>query len=280
MALFKAMARAVVWRKGAALALILLLPLVLLRGHLAPALQRLGYATISPVTAAWSYCASALGSSFERWVLHANMQDENIALRAEGRELRTELARLRALEQENEELRRALQLRSRVSADYVAVERVRVDMSPLFEVIGIRIDRSAPELATGMAVVAPAGVVGRIGRLLGRSSDVILLTDPRSRIAVEVSRVRALGILHGASSNRAYVDVSKDYAVVVGDVVQTSGVDELFPQGQVVGQVVEIEALLGGQQRLHVQPAARFDEVRLMWVVRPSSAALEGGSAT
>ena len=47
---------------------------------------------------------------------------------------------------------------------------------------------------------------------------------------VEVAGNRAQGILHGDSEDGCVVEVSKDYTVVVGDLVQTSGVDELFPQ--------------------------------------------------
>ena len=93
-----------------------------------------------------------------------------------------------------------------------------------------------------------------------------------------MARSRAQGILHGDSEDGCVVDVSKDYEVEVGDLIQTSGVDELFPKGHPVGQVTGIEQLVGDQQRLHVTPAVRFDRVDVVWVVlatapRPDPAA-------
>jgi rod shape-determining protein MreC len=118
-----------------------------------------------------------------------------------------------------------------------------------------------------MAVLAPDGVVGRIDKTFDDYSDVMLITDARSKIAVEVARNHAQGILEGDSEEFCVALVSKDYDVQVGDIVQTSGVDELFPKGHPVGQVAAIEQLVGDQQKLKVAPSVRFDRLDVVWVV-------------
>lgn len=259
-------------RSGVIVVVLLGIPFFLLRTtaedphHLSAfdrSVRRIG----APLQAAVSYSARMLGSFFERWVLQARVQDTNEELSAENRELRQRLREMAGLLEENKQLRRALQMRERVPEDMIPAERIGVDQSPFFRVLSIRIDRGSKYARPGMAVLSPDGIVGRVDKIFDDYSDVMLITDARSRIAVELARNRAQGILQGDQEDGCVVDIPKDYEVEVGDLVQTSGVDELFPKGHPVGRVVRIEALVGDQQRLHVLPSVRFDRVDVVWVV-------------
>lgn len=259
-------------RNGALVVILLGIPVMLLRssakdphemGAFDRAIRRIG----APLEAAVSYSFGMLGGFFERWVLQSKLQDANEELASENRELKQQMRDLVQLEEDNAQLRRALQMRDRVPEDMIPAERVGVDQSPFFRVVNIRIDRGNTIAEPGMAVLAPDGVVGRIDKSFDDYSDVMLITDARSKIAVEVARNHAQGILEGHSEDSCVVDVSKDYDVQVGDVVQTSGVDELFPKGHPVGQVVGVEQLVGDQQRLRVVPSVRFDRIDVVWVV-------------
>ncbi len=259
--------------RDAALVVVLLgIPVLLLRssaqdphdmGPFDRAIRRIG----APLEAAVSYSTGMLGAFFERWILQARMQDANETLESENRDLKQRVRDLVELEQENAELRRALQMRDRVPEDMLPAERIGVDQSPFFRVVNIRIDRGSGYAQPGMAVLSPDGVVGRIDKSFDDYSDVMLVTDTRSKVAVEVARNHAQGILQGDSEDGCIVEVSKDYDVQEGDIVQTSGVDELFPKGHPVGQVTHIEQLVGDQQRLRVMPSVRFDRLDVVWVV-------------
>ncbi len=267
-------------RNGALVALLLGIPVLLLRGTVKDphemgafdrAIRRIG----GPLEAAVSYSFGMLGGFFERWVLQSRLQDANEELAGENRDLKQRMRDLAQLEEENAQLRRALQMRERVPEDMIPAERVGVDQSPFFRVVNIRIDRGKNVAEPGMAVLAPDGVVGRIDKSFDDYSDVMLITDARSKLAVEVARNHAQGILVGDSEDNCLVEVSKDYDVQVGDIVQTSGVDELFPKGHPVGQVVGIEQLVGDQQRLRVMPSVRFDRIDVVWVVLAAAPAAD-----
>ncbi|MCH9686166.1 MAG: rod shape-determining protein MreC [Deltaproteobacteria bacterium] len=259
-------------RNGALIAVLLGIPVLLLRSTAADphgmsafdrAVRRIG----APLEAAVSYSAGMLGAFFERWVLQAQLQDTNERIAGENRELRQRMRELVHLQEENQQLRRALQMREKVPDDMIPAERVGVDQSPFFRVVNIRIDRGSEYARTGMAVLSPDGVVGRIDKSFDDYSDVMLITDPRSKIAVELARTKAQGILEGRTEDSCTLEVPKDFDVQVGELVQTSGVDELFPKGHPVGQVTEVEPLVGDKQRLHVVPAVRFDRIDVVWVV-------------
>jgi rod shape-determining protein MreC len=145
-------------------------------------------------------------------------------------------------------------MREKVPEDMIAAEISGVEQSPFFRVVKLQIDRGEAFVRPGMAVIADAGVVGRIDRAEQTHADVMLITDPRSKVAVEVARTRAPGILAGEDEDTCIVHVASDFPVQVGDMIQTSGVDELFPRGQPVGQVVRVEEVVGDQQRIHVVP--------------------------
>ena len=225
----------------------------------------------APLEAGISYAAGSVGRFFERWVLQARLQEDNEKLEADNRKLRLELRALQAVEEENKELRRSLQMREKVPEDMIAAEISGVEQSPYFRVVKLQIDRGEAFVRPGMAVIADAGVVGRIDRAEATHADVMLITDPRSKVAVEVARTRAPGILAGEDEDTCIVHVASDFPVQVGDIIQTSGVDELFPRGQPVGQVVRVEEVVGDQQRIHVVPAVRFDRLDMVWVVLASA---------
>jgi len=252
--------------------LLLGIPILLLRstakepheiGAFDRAVRRIG----APLQAAVSYSAGMLGGFFERWVLQARVADENEELAVENRELRRNVRELSKLAEENQNLRRALQMRDKVPEDMIPAERVGVDQSPFFRVVNIRIDQGNTYARPGMAVLVADGVVGRVNKTFDDYSDVMLITDVRSKVAVEVARNHAQGILVGHTEDSCVVEVSKDYEIEEGDLIITSGVDELFPKGHPVGQVTSIEPLVGDQQRLHILPSVRFDRVDVVWVV-------------
>lgn len=233
------------------------------------AVRRIG----GPLEAGLGYAAATVGSFFERWLMQGRLQEEKKELAAENRELRLRLRELLRVEEENRELRRSLQMRDRVAEDMLAAEVTGVEQSPYFRVLKLVLDRGERYVQPGMTVIADTGIVGRIDRVADDRSDVMLITDPRSKVAVEVARTRTPGILEGAGEDRCVVSISSETPVEVGDLIQTTGVDDLFPRGHPVGQVIKVEGGVGDQQKLEVLPAVRFDRLGMAWVVMASAPA-------
>lgn len=94
----------------------------------------------------------------------------------------------------------------------------------------------------GSVVLSPGGLVGRVTQTTSRTSRVLLLSDPSSRVGVIVSRSRFMGYLRGKTGNRAVMeffekvpDVRKD------DVITTSSFSQLFPAGIPIGRVESVD---------------------------------------
>lgn len=95
---------------------------------------------------------------------------------------------------------------------------------------------------TGSVVRSPGGVVGRVTSVTARTSRVLLLSDPTSRVGVMISRSRAMGSMRGNLGNRAAIEFyEKNPDVRRGDVVTTSSLSGRFPSGLPVGRIESVD---------------------------------------
>jgi rod shape-determining protein MreC len=181
---------------------------------------------------------------------------------------RLELQRTR---QENERLRRLLGFAQEVPGRKVLGARivgVRLDPKGLQLVT---VDRGADEgVERMMPVVVGQGVVGRVHSVTPSTSDVLLLSDRNSSIAVLVERSRARANVRGTGSPDAcrleYAMRSDD--MVEGDLLVTSGTDGVFPRGLPVGTLIGVKRSGQGlYQRADVKPAVDVTKLEEILVV-------------
>lgn len=180
----------------------------------------------------------------------AGVREENAALRRIAAELMNERNLLVEHRQENERLRELL----RVLVTFPEDERfellpARVIGMPGGRVIErIEIDRGSERgVRTGMPVVTPEGVVGKIVAVYPTRSLVEPLSNASSAASVVVERSRVRGILrprYEASSGPTtwemnYIPARSD--IVPGDRLTTSGLGGVLPAGLSVGTVVSVE---------------------------------------
>ena len=125
-----------------------------------------------------------------------------------------------------------------------------------------------------MAVIAPAGVVGRVIVPSARAAKVQLLIDRNAAAGALVERSRAQGVVIGAGDDRLrleYVTGSAD--VLVGDSVVTSGIDGIYPKGFVIGWIEKAERAAAPTRRFVVRPAVDFASLEEVLVVLTPPAA-------
>ncbi len=203
------------------------------------------------------------------------LRSENKKLRSENKILRANNRILSAWAERGRKLERMMDFKKESPAEMVAANVIGRSVSPYFRVVRIRIDRGAGEVEPGMPVVVPEGVVGRIHRVFGNYSDVLLSVDPSSRIDVVGSRTGARGILKGSDGQKEYT-ARIDYLlrqdeVQVGDPIVTSGMGDLFPRDLPVGTIVQVlKKSYGLYQEVVVKPAVDFSRIsRVMVVISP-----------
>jgi rod shape-determining protein MreC len=265
------------WREGAVVAATLVVAIFVLSvskrnpGELST-LDRGILRLVSPGQAAMSYVARAVTGVAGRYVELTGVRAENETLHRENRQLRTELMEMRRLAEESGRYQRLLGLRDATPAETIAARVIAVDASPYFRVARVDIDRGEGTVRRGMPVLTPEGVVGRINRSAGKSSDVLLLVDPRSALDVIVPRTGGRGILKGKAGENGYrcsiEYLARGEPVKEGDAVVTSGVGGTFPRNVAVGHVTRIiPGAVGLYQDVEVTPAVDFARLTDVLVV-------------
>lgn len=177
--------------------------------------------------------------------------------------------------QQSRSLADLLELRNEIglSATAGAVTRSTVigsGASPQNSFRSVTIDKGTRDgLQRDMAVIAPAGVVGRILTPTARASKVQLLIDGDAAVAGLVERSRAQGLVVGTGSNDClrmeYVPGTAD--VKVGDRVVSSGIDGIYPKGFAIGQIESLKGNCDGEG-IVVRPAVEFSALEAVLVVR------------
>lgn len=179
------------------------------------------------------------------------------ALRAQVKQLQEQLnqstldsVRVRELESENAELRAQLEYKQ-ANPDYLLTgatileNRARVlaqDPSALVNFIVIDQGREE-EVAVGMPVITPAGLVGRVAEVGAHWARVQLINDSSSSVNAVVQSSRATGIIQGQGRGSDLLlmrFLPLGEAVKEGDVILTSGISGTFPKRIVIGQVVQV----------------------------------------
>ncbi|HEU4952898.1 MAG TPA: rod shape-determining protein MreC [Holophagaceae bacterium] len=129
-------------------------------------------------------------------------------------------------------------------------------------------------LTEDQGVLAPEGVVGRIWSVGATQSEVLPADAPNASIAVMLARSRATGVLQGLGSNQAAIRYLNNQEVVqAGEAVYTSGLDQVFPRGLLVGYVTEVKP---GDLELQVKVALAAPLRRLpLALILPAQPPLE-----
>ena len=204
---------------------------------------------------------------WENYVALQNTRRENEALRREVAELQVGLQQERALARQSETLRRLRDLRSTIELSTTAAAVIAAGADAYFRTMTI--DKGSGDgLRSDMAVIAPAGVVGRVIMPTARAAKVQLLIDRNAAAAGLVERSRAQGVVVGTGAEKLGMEyVAGTADLKVGDRVVTSGVDGIYPKGFVLGQIESIERTAGEFSSVVIRPAVDFSALEAVLVV-------------
>lgn len=181
------------------------------------------------------------------------------------------LARTHTLQRENEALRKLLALRDSLPTQTLAAQVLYAQRDGFSR--RVVIDRgSADGLRPGSPVIDERGVLGQLHRVHRSVSELGLLTDRESSIAVRNQRTGVLYLAYGGAQpwgmELRFVAASTD--VQVGDVLRTSGLDGVFPPGLPVARVAQVERRGDTSfSRIGVQPYAVADRAGQVLVLKP-----------
>jgi rod shape-determining protein MreC len=224
--------------------------------------------TVSPVVRGGAGVVGGARGWVERYVDLRGLQVEAERLRAENETLRLERQRLEEAAAAGVRLRQLLGLRQAVTLPTVAARVIAIDLIGPFR-IAILDRGTADGVARDDAVMTAEGLIGRVTAVSKRLAKVQLIIDPTSAAAALVERTRVQGVAAGRDVNRlelVYLSTLQD--VAVGDMIDSAGLDGVYPRGLRLGQVAAVEPGVGLQRRVLVDTAVDFRALEEVLVVR------------
>jgi rod shape-determining protein MreC len=245
-----------------------------------PVLEAVTFGVFAEVQRGASSAIAGMRTSWTDYVALQQVRRENEELRREAAQLRILIQQERALAQRTRTLEQLLDLRTEATdLATVAANVIAGGASPDFRTITL--DKgTADGLRPDMAVIAPAGVVGRVITPSARAAKVQLLIDRNAAAGALVERSRAQGVAEGTGGGLRLNYVSGAADVQVGDTVVTSGIDGIYPKGFVIGQIQSVQRGGGVFDTIVIGPAVDFSSIETVLVVTTPPVAADDEAAT
>ena len=186
----------------------------------------------------WNFTGNIFITQSEQ---HKLMED-NEALQLQHQSDAAQLSRLQALELENQQFRKLNDLPQRNKLVPQLAEIVYAE-SDVFRRRVLVSKGADSDIKIGQVVMDDTGIVGQITRVYPGLSEVTLITEKDHAVPVQIVRngLRTIVFGSGDISHLSLRYMPVDANVEDGDILVTSGIDGIYPQGIPVAQVVKVE---------------------------------------
>jgi len=216
--------------------------------------------------------AQALDNVSEHLISRFQLIDDNRRLRQQLFTLKGELLQMEHLEHENQRLRALLGAPARQDERKMVTEVMAVDSNAFGQQVVI--DKGTMHgVYEGQPVINDQGVVGQVMRVGPATSRVILMTDPSHAIPVRLARndIRAIAVGTGNSEQLELPNIPHSTDIRVGDLLVTSGLGGVFPEGYPVAEITEF-SYQEGQPFASVlaRPKVAIDRIRYLLLIWPA----------
>ncbi len=192
------------------------------------------------------------------------VRQENRDLRAKIQQLEIERVRLTEDAEQAHRLQSLLAFKEQYIAKTMAAQVIGSSGSEQSR--SVYLDKGSHDgIKPDMAVITADGVVGKVLRVYGKTSQVLLINDQTSGVGSILEKSRLQGVMRGTPAGEVVMEkVMEGEAVQPGEQVLTSGGDQIFPKGLPVGTVTKVSKGSELFLNIKVKPAAdlsRLEEV-------------------
>ena len=231
-----------------------------------------GY-VVAPVSKVFTSLSNSFNDFFEYFKDKKELVRINQKLEIKLTELEHKNSKLESLEIENERLRSLLNFKDKnPELNLTACKVICRNSSNYYSTF--LIDKGENHgIRTFMPVVGSKGVVGYVVQTGATFSKVQTVIEGGSSLGCIITRTGDIAVCEGDTNLlkdglMTMTYVSKDMSIVEGDIIETSGLGEIYPAGLVIGRVKELknESITKNQYAV-IKPAEDFDYIREVFVV-------------
>lgn len=231
-------------------------------------------AVLKPFQVAVSFVSDKIGGFFGVFGDMKTLKEENLELSEQLDILSAENRELMSYKTENQRLRELLSLKeSGVLGDVIGCEIIAKDPGNWFNIFTI--DKGKNDgIEVNDVVVTAKGLVGRITEVGPSYAKVVSIIDSNSSVGAIVTRTQDIAIADGelALSEEGLCRlnyVTSGAKLIVGDMIETSGLGGIYPKGILIGSVTEVKDSISGISGYAIiKPAVDFERIREVLVIR------------
>lgn len=196
------------------------------------------------------------------------IKEENLRLKKEITELKLQIQKDEEIRLENKRLKNLLHVKEKGSS-VVAIAKVISSGLRKWPAI-ILINKGKQDgIKKNMAVRTSDGLVGKVIDVLPEFSRVLLLTDPSFSVSVRIQPSRIEGIVSGKGNGQCILKyVLKEEKIEQGQLLVTSGLDGLFPEGIPVGYLDNIEGVDELFVTFNVKPVIKLNRIEEVMIIK------------
>nr|WP_298634791.1 rod shape-determining protein MreC [uncultured Umboniibacter sp.] len=222
------------------------------------------------------YWLTSLPDRVDQWgddnlVSRERLMAQNASLRAENDQLQLLLQRFQSVTTENDRLRQMMGASERLSHDVITGQLIGVSPDPVRQVIIV--DKGQDDgVRIGLPVLDRLGVAGQVIDVSATTASILLLTDQSHALPVRFldSGIRSVAEGAGDISQLQLLFVPQTSNVQPGDIIVTSGLGDVFPEGYPVG---EVDFLLRDPNQpfmeIRIRPYAQLNRSRFYMILVP-----------
>lgn len=186
---------------------------------------------VAPIQYAANMPRSMFDGVFERFNTRQALVEGNRNLKREVLRLKSELILLDQYKEENQRLRKLLGSSFVRDEKKVVTEVMAVDTSPYRHQVVI--DKGQIDgVYVGQPVINEKGIVGQVTFVAAHNARVLLLTDAKNAIPVQVIRndIRVIASGNGEMDEIQLEHIPTSTDIQVGDLLVTSGLGGIYPE--------------------------------------------------
>jgi rod shape-determining protein MreC len=195
---------------------------------------------------------------------------ENRELKLSQDKLLMEVAKLKEVEKENNELREQLSYQKKSSFKLIPAFVVNRDPNNLLQSISINRGEKDGVKAKAAVVALDGILVGRVTEVYKDYSKALLVVDSHSNIPAKVQDSQADGIVLGEHGLGLLMEmIPQDKVIKRGDIVITSDLDQELPAGLLIGEIEEINNSDNELfQKARIKSPIDFKELNSVFVIK------------
>lgn len=227
----------------------------------------------SPVENGFAYISNKVYSAVSFVWEMDGYKEENENLIRQVNELNRQERDTAQLREENERLQALLELKNNTDGySTVAASVIAYSANNWYDTIEIN-KGLAHGLAVGNAVITPDGVVGKITDIGLNWATVSTVLNPENAMGVKIGRTGDAAVVEGDDElysqglcKMTFID--KGVAIIVGDLLETSGSGGIYPEGLLVGAIREINSdNMGMLNYATLEPSVDFSRLYEVLVI-------------